>query len=207
MAWCHQATRHNLSQSWPRCHHNTSLGHNELIHCGLVMPYGDTEMGQHWLRLWLIAWQHLGITWTNADFSLARFYGIQLRAISLWVLKLLFCVMSLKIILLTHWGRATHICVGKLTIIGSDNGLSPKRHHAIIWTNAGILLIRHLGTNFSEILIRNQTFSLKKIYLKMWSAKWRPFCLGPQCVKITATSPRGKWVTYACGQKYCQALL
>ena len=26
---------------------------------------------------------------------------------------------------LTHWGRATHICVGNLTIIGSDNGLAP----------------------------------------------------------------------------------
>ena len=27
---------------------------------------------------------------------------------------------------LTHWGRVTHIYVGKLTIIGSDNGLSPE---------------------------------------------------------------------------------
>ena len=42
---------------------------------------------------------------------------------------------------LTHWGRATHVCVGKLTIIGSDNGLSPGRRQAIIWTIAGILLI------------------------------------------------------------------
>ena len=33
---------------------------------------------------------------------------------------------------LTHWGRATHICVGNLTIIGSDNGLSPGRRQAII---------------------------------------------------------------------------
>ena len=69
-------------------------------------------------------------------------------------------------------------CVGKLTIIGSDNGLSPGRLQAIIWTNAGILLIRPLGTNFSEILIGIQTFSFKKMYLKMSSAKWRPFCLG-----------------------------
>ena len=54
---------------------------------------------------------------------------------------------------LTHWGRVTHICVSKLTTIGSDNGLSPGRRQAIIWTNAGILLIGPLGTNFSEILI------------------------------------------------------
>ena len=42
---------------------------------------------------------------------------------------------------LYHWGRVTHICVGNLTIIGSDNGLSPNRRQAIIWTNARILLI------------------------------------------------------------------
>ena len=79
---------------------------------------------------------------------------------------------------LTRWGRVTHICVSKLTIIGSDNGLSPGRRQAIIWTNAGILLIRSLGTNFNEILIGIQTFSFKKMYLKVSSGKWRPFCLG-----------------------------
>ena len=75
------------------------------------------------------------------------------------------------IIELTHWGQVTHICVGNLTIIGSDNGLSPGRHQAIIWTNAGILLIGLLGTNFSEILIRIQTFSFKKMHSKMSSGK------------------------------------
>ena len=79
---------------------------------------------------------------------------------------------------LTHWGRVTHICVGKLTNIGSDNGLSPGWRQAINWTNAGILLIGHLGTNFSEILIEVVTFSFKKMRLKVSSAKWRPFCLG-----------------------------
>ena len=59
----------------------------------------------------------------------------------------------------THWGQVTHICVSKLTIIGPDNGLPPDRRQAIIWTNAGILLIGLLGTNFSEILIEILTFS------------------------------------------------
>ena len=45
-----------------------------------------------------------------------------------------------------------HICVSKLTIIGSDN--------AVIWTNAGVLLI-------GDILIRIHTLSFKKINLKM----------------------------------------
>ena len=71
---------------------------------------------------------------------------------------------------LTHWGRVTHICVGNLTIIGPDNGLSPGRRQAIIWTNAGILLIGPWGTNFSEISIGIQTFSFKKMLLTMLSA-------------------------------------
>ena len=79
---------------------------------------------------------------------------------------------------ITHWGRMTHICVGKLTIIGSDNGLSPGRRQAIIWKNAGILLIGTLITNFSEISIEIQTFSLKKMRLKMSSAKCCSFRLG-----------------------------
>ena len=80
--------------------------------------------------------------------------------------------------ILTHWGRVTHICVGNLTIIGPDNGLSPSRRQAIIWTNAGILLIGPCGINFSEILIGIQTVSFKKMHLKMSSAKWRSFGLG-----------------------------
>ena len=72
----------------------------------------------------------------------------------------------------------THIFVDNLTILGSDNGLSPGRRQAIIWTNGGILLIGPLGTNFSEILIKIQTFSLKKIRLKISSAKCCSFRLG-----------------------------
>ena len=71
----------------------------------------------------------------------------------------------------------THICVSRLTIIGSDNGLSPGRHQAIIWTNAEILSMRTLGANFSEILIEIHIFSFKKTHFSMSSGNWRPFCL------------------------------
>ena len=71
----------------------------------------------------------------------------------------------------------THICVSKLTTIGSDNGLLPGRCWAIIWTNVAVLSSGSLKTNFSEILIEILTFSLKKMQLKMTPAKWRPFCL------------------------------
>ena len=79
---------------------------------------------------------------------------------------------------LTHCGRVTHICVSKLIIIGSDNGLLPDRCQAIIWTNTGILLIGPLWINFSEILLNILTFSFKKMHLKVSSVKWQPFCLG-----------------------------
>ena len=59
-------------------------------------------------------------------------------------------VLDISDMQLTHWGQVAHICVGKLIIIGSDNGLSPERRQAIIWTNAGVSLIGPLLTNFSE---------------------------------------------------------
>ena len=71
----------------------------------------------------------------------------------------------------------------ELTIIGSDNGLSPFRHQAIISTNAGILLIGPLGTNCSEILIYFNVFSFKKMHLKLSSANWQPFNLGLNMLK------------------------
>ena len=77
------------------------------------------------------------------------------------------CLNLLKALIrrcpLTHWDRVTHICVGNLIIIGSDNGLSPGRRQAIIWTNAGILLFGPLGTNFSWVLIGIEENSFEKV--------------------------------------------
>ena len=101
------------------------------------------------------AWEFSGFTWFQVFLPMAKTWAS-----------------------LTHWGRVTHICVGNLSIISSDNGLSPARRQAIIWTNAGILLIRSLGTHFREILSKNHTFSFKKMHLKTSSAKWRPSYLG-----------------------------
>ena len=78
---------------------------------------------------------------------------------------------------LFHWGWVTHICISKLTIFDSDNGLSLGRCQAIIWTSAEILLIGSIGTNFSEILMEIHIFSFKKMHVKILSVKWGPFCL------------------------------
>ena len=74
------------------------------------------------------------------------------------------------IIILIHWGRVTHICVSTLAIIGSDIGLSPNRRQAIIWVNAGIIMIMLIGlvgTNSSEIWMEIYAFSCMKMHLKM----------------------------------------
>ena len=90
-----------------------------------------------------------------------------------------------------------HICVSKLTIIGSDNGLSPDLRQAIIWTNAGILSIGPLGTKLSEILIAIHIFSFKKMHLKMSSGKWQPCCLGFNVLKMSSYQYRKLY----CGDK------
>ena len=71
-----------------------------------------------------------------------------------------------------------HLFIGTQTIVGSDNGLSSGWRQAIIWTNAGVLLMGPLGTNFSEFVIEILTFSSKKMHLKVLSAKLQPFCPG-----------------------------
>ena len=71
----------------------------------------------------------------------------------------------------------------KTTTIGSDNGLSPGRRQAIIWTNAGILLIGRLGTNLSEILSEIHTFSPKKMHFENVVWKMAAILSRPQCAK------------------------
>ena len=121
-------------------------------------------ISQHWFRKWLGAIRQQAITWTGVYQDLRPHISAAGHS-------------ELTQIRLTHWGR------GKLKIIGSDNGLSPGRRQAIIWTDTRILSIRPLATNLNEISIGIQTFSLKKMYLKMSSAKWRPFCLGLNLLK------------------------
>ena len=74
------------------------------------------------------------IIWTNDNQSLSMPYGPRQTTMSLRVIAFL----TICLTILTHWGCVMHICVGNLTIIGSDNGFSHGRHQAIIWTKAGI---------------------------------------------------------------------
>ena len=55
-----------------------------------------------------------------------------------------------------------HICFSEVTIIGLDNGLLPGQRQTIIWTDAWILLIGPLGTNFNEILTEIHSFFVQE---------------------------------------------
>ena len=67
--------------------------------------------------------------------------------------------------------------------IGSDNGLLRGRRQAIVWTNAGMLLIGPLGINFNEIRFGILTFSFKKMYLKLPSVKMATILFSGRWVK------------------------
>ena len=156
---------------------------NSLTHCGLMMPYDIRLLGQHWFRFyvnhcWIIDnWTHRKklqwnlTTWKQLKEIHAVSQKIAEKIFSAKMVAILFGALCVKLI---HcWpgltgGWVTYICIGKLTIIGSDNGLPPGRRQAIIWTSAGILLTGPLRTNFNEILIRVQTFSLKNKVLREW---------------------------------------
>ena len=94
-------------------------------------------------------------------------------------------------VVLTHWGRVTHICVSKLTIIGSDNGLSPGRlpSHYLnqCWDIVHWTLRNKLKWNFNgHSCIFIQENALKNGVCEMASVLSRP-----QCVKNV---PFAMWV-------------
>ena len=115
---------------------------------------------------------HLTTSLYAGGFELSvHLVAIVVQCFSTWTLLLLqeenACLWDLN---LTHWGWVTHKCISKLTSIGSDNGLLPGRCQAIIWFNAGILLIGPFKTNFSEIFMEIQTSSLRKW---IWKCFWK----------------------------------
>ena len=156
-----------------------------LIHAGSLSYNHHISGNQAWWKKFsfslLTDWGRVKMaaifrtTFSDA-LSCMKMYEFRLRFH--WNLFVRIYLVTEWVLYLTHWGRVTHICVGKLIIIGSDNGLPPERRQAIIWTHAGLLSIGPLRTYFSKNLIKIQQFSLKKMHVKMSSAKWRPSCLG-----------------------------
>ena len=83
---------------------------------------------------------------------------------------------------------------GDLTIIGSDNDLSPGRRQAIVWTNAGILLIGPFQWNFnrnSNIFIQENTF--QNVACEMAAILSRPQCAKEKTGLISANV---RWIAF-----------
>ena len=81
-------------------------------------------------------------------------------------------------------GFAGRALVTPLSCVSLSMNTQPSVPLSLVQIMAGILLIRTLGTNFSEILSVIHAFSFKKMHLKMSSAKWRPFCLGLSVLRL-----------------------
>ena len=81
--------------------------------------------------------------------------------------------------ILSHWGRVTHICVGNLAIVGSDKSFAPT----IIWTNAGIFSIWHLGTNFNKICKWNYNIFIQENTFECVVCKMVSILSRLQCVE------------------------
>ena len=80
-----------------------------------------------------------------------------------------------------------HVCINNLTVIGSDNGLSPARHQDIIWIKAGILLTQTLGINYSEILKWNTCIVIQENAFENVVFEMVKILYQPQSVTIAAS--------------------
>ena len=89
----------------------------------------------------------------------------------------------------------TDICVSKLVIIGLDNGLLPGQHQPIVWTNAGLLLITPLGSNFSEILIDFYIFIQENAFENV-IRKFAAILSRPHCIKRASGVKTIEYVTW-----------
>ena len=86
--------------------------------------------------------------------------------------------------LLTRWGRVMHICVVKLTNLGSYNGWLPDRHQASILTNAGMLLIGPLGKKLEWNLNRSLCIFVQENTFENIVWKMAAILSQPQYVKV-----------------------
>ena len=158
-------------QRFPHNLHSVRENHRSLLQSliySLVLPKQSVEQTLDWPVVWdaltlmwrlcnvlcivLLTYPVLGCYTAEDGQTKTTTFKRYCFSSVVMLLTCLVCIRNGKNSL-THWDRVTHICVIKLTNIGSNNGLSPGRRQAIIWNNGGILLIWPLGTNISEMLI------------------------------------------------------
>ena len=101
--------------------------------------------------------------------------SVRINLTMVWLTQLLWILTNnvtkyIHILQSTIWEQKCQVSFLLWNSLLEDNGLAPGRRQAIIRTNARILLIGPLGTNFIETLIGIETFTLKKC---TWSCRLR----------------------------------
>ena len=144
--------------------------------CGVTFPALNIEVSNLILTfsyLWLVGVILFGIAklfpWSFIKILTCMILFLHTRNRISWYLR---PSISCRIMVeyFTHLPLEPHLCVG-----------------AITWTNADLLSIGPVGTNFSDIWIEILIFSFKKMWLKMSSARWRPIC--PEGDELTPPVP------------------
>ena len=137
--------------------------------------FNASSVPSHHLKLWWLI-----INWTLRNILQCNFHQNMNSFFRQNIIKNVACKISVLLFslnVLTHWGRVTHICVSKITIIGSDNGLSPGRRQAIIWTNENVL--ENVICEMASILSRPQRVK--------WLITWALYKVGTGKISTSNT--------------------
>ena len=109
-------------------------------------------------------------------FLACKWYGIRMTRVFDQPKKVNnYCYIGTKV--LTHQGRVTHICVSKLTIVGSHNGLSPCRRQW--WYIVNWNLKNKLKGNYN----RNSNIFIQENAFENLVCEMAAILSRPQCVK------------------------
>ena len=146
------------------------------------------------------------------DLSYRRIRNLHFNLCSRWL------NLRLDICFLMHWGRVTHICVSKLTIIGSDNGLLLSHYLNQCWNVVNSNLRNKLQWNLKRnscIFIQENAF--QNVVCEMASILCRPQCVNafgtitfsvPQMIKYVSMLPKiySSYIILSCLDKIVSIL-
>ena len=143
------------------------------------MSYGIKDPVQHWIKHQTIYWTKeflsIGALWKNLEWIMTEEeFSINKKPLKMSSAKWFIPPFCFYLIVLTHWGRVTHICVSKLTIIASDLN---QRWNIVNWT-----LRNKLQWNFnrnSNIFIHENAF--ENVVWEMTAILFLAHCVKPIC--------------------------
>ena len=185
MVFYHSVNHISIFITRPLTHCYTIYGHRSESALAQVMAWCLMAPSHYQNQCWLIISE---VLWHSPEGSFIR----NAQDISPWFnLKITDLRIQLDIFLpgankLTHRGRVTHICIRKLAIIGSDNGLSPVWCQAIIWTNLWNIVNWTTGNKLQWSLVLNLYIFIKEnafenVVWKIAAILSQPQCVNKQC--------------------------